>query len=158
VGQTEATTSTGTVGGTIVIDLAGEEEDDDDESEVRAKKRIKLEPIIITPRVQPLRDTTASIDSFLSRLARYRIPPPHPPVLPHKPLTLARDNREEEMEMVALKPLLQELVGQGLATVGDLQKLTRDKWRDIMRAANLPVSLTRLAMRLVPATECIILD
>jgi hypothetical protein len=57
---------------------------------------------------------------------------------------------EELDEMSAFKLLVLELAKRGLATVDQLCRLTRDQWREIMRASSMPVSLARSAVVLSP--------
>jgi hypothetical protein len=46
------------------------------------------------------------------------------------------------MEMPSLKPLLLELIQRNLTTVAKLRDLSRDQWRDVMRASGMPASLS----------------
>ncbi len=62
------------------------------------------------------------------------------------------------MEIALLKPLLLELTRQGLTTVAQLRELSRDQWRDVMRASGLPISLAVLAGQIASPPVCLVLD
>ena len=62
------------------------------------------------------------------------------------------------MEIALLKPLLLELTRQGLTTVAQLRELSRDQWRDVMRASGLPISLAVSAGQIASPPVCLVLD
>lgn len=118
-------------GPVAVIDLVDDDEDEED-TERRAKKRIKLE--LAAPST-PALGNDATADTFLCRLAP-----------------------KEAMEMSSLKPLLLELIQRNLTTVGQLRQLSRDQWRDVMRASGLPASLSISAGQIASPPVCLVLD
>jgi hypothetical protein len=60
--------------------------------------------------------------------------------------------------MSAFKLLLLELSKRDLTTVGQLRDLTRDQWREIMRASILPASLARSSSQLLSSSSAITSD
>ncbi len=133
------------------------DDEDEEHTERRAKKRIKLEP------VTPALGNDATVDTFLCRLAAYVLPALALPAMSHTHTSLlTRDQRhacrKEAMEMSSLKPLLQELIQRNLTTVGQLRELSRDQWRDVMRASGMPASLSVSAGQIASPPVCLVLD